>query len=265
MRSSASHPKMFQSKPKVIDYGGYVKRDKKQATRNAGKSKARDASDKNGETKWRDVKNLPFCQRETPMELWPQPLSQTKGASLLGYARVSTDDQRLDMQFDALTRAACTQVYYDHGVSGAKAARPGLDELLDALQAGDTLVVYKMDRLGRSVLHLADLLTRLDKDGVHFCSLTEGINTATPGGKLVFHIFAAIAEFHRDLIRENTRNGLAAARTRGARLGRPPKLSVEDVVEAHRLLHQEGWSVASLLERFEVSESTLLRGLRRLV
>jgi len=223
------------------------------------------AGKQKGEMEWQSVKNLPFCQRETHMELWPQPLSDPQNRTrLLGYARVSTDDQRLDMQFDALGRAACAQVYYDHGVSGAKAARPGLDEALAALREGDTLVVYKMDRLGRSVLHLADLLTRLDKDGVHFCSLTEGINTATPGGKLVFHIFAAIAEFHRDLIRENTRNGLAAARARGARLGRPPKLSLEDVIEAHRLMHQEGWSLPQLLVRFDISESTLLRGFRRL-
>lgn len=218
-----------------------------------------------GEMIWQDVKNLPFCQRETPMELWPQQFSsEADGARIFGYARVSTEDQRLDMQFDALSRTGCTQVFYDHGVSGAKAARPGLDQALDRLSAGDMLIVYKLDRLGRSVLHLADLLTRLDRDGVHFCSLTEGINTATPGGKLVFHIFAAIAEFHRDLIRENTRNGLAAARKRGARLGRPPKLSVEDVVEAHRLMHQEGWTLARLLARFQISESTLLRGFRRL-
>lgn len=199
------------------------------------------------------------------MELWPQQISpDADGARVFGYARVSTDDQRLDMQFDALARTGSVQVFYDHGVSGAKAERPGLEKALDTLVEGDTLVVYKLDRLGRSVLHLADLLTRLDRDGIHFCSLTEGINTATPGGKLVFHIFAAIAEFHRDLIRENTRNGLAAARKRGVRLGRPPKLSVEDVIEAHRLMHQEGWSLSRLLSRFEISESTLLRGFRRL-
>lgn len=199
------------------------------------------------------------------MQLWPQPLPPAApDARIYGYARVSTEDQRLDMQLDALARTGCAQVFYDHGVSGAKAARPGLDRALDALKPGDMLVVYKLDRLGRSVLHLADLLTRLDRDGVHFCSLTEGINTATPGGKLVFHIFAAIAEFHRDLIRENTRNGLAAARKRGARLGRPPKLSVDDVIEAHRLMHQEGRSLSQILAQFNVSESTLLRGFRRL-
>lgn len=242
-----------------------MKRDKFQGSRKAEKSTVRDAGDNKGETTWQGVINLPFCQREKPMELWPQQLSPaSSGARVFGYARVSTDDQRLDMQFDALSRTGCLQVFYDQGVSGAKAERPGLKHALDVLNAGDTLVVYKLDRLGRSVLHLADLLTRLDRDGIHFCSLTEGINTATPGGKLVFHIFAAIAEFHRDLIRENTRNGLAAARKRGAKLGRPPKLSVEDVVEAHRLMHQEGWSLARLLTRFEISESTLLRGFRRL-
>ncbi len=250
-----------------------MRRDEYQVKRGRGKSRNSGKRGKQGKDTWATGKNLPFCQRETPMTppetpplaLWPPKLAPAAaGARIFGYARVSTDDQRLDMQLDALAHTGCAQVFYDHGISGAKAARPGLEKALAVLQAGDTLVVYKLDRLGRSVLHLADLLTRLDRDGVHFCSLTEGINTATPGGKLIFHIFAAIAEFHRDLIRENTRNGLAAARKRGARLGRPPKLSIEDTVEAHRLLYQEGWALQRLLTRFGVSESTLLRGFRRL-
>lgn len=184
-------------------------------------------------------------------------------ARLIGYARVSTEDQRLDMQLQSLDVAGCDQVFYDHGVSGGKAERPGLDQALKHLIAGDMLIVYKLDRLGRSVLHLADLLARLENQDVQFWSMTEGINTATPGGKLIYHIFAAVAEFHRDLIRENTRNGLRAARNRGAKLGRPRLMSIDDLVEAHRCLQQEGHTFETTASRFGVSESTLVRGLRR--
>lgn len=183
---------------------------------------------------------------------------------LIGYARVSTADQKLDMQLDALNAAGCEKVFYDHGVSGAKAERPGLEALLNNLIEGDMLVVYKLDRLGRSSLHLADLLTRLGNMDVQFCSLTEGINTASFGGRLVYHLFAAVAEFHRDLIRENTINGLRAARERGSKIGRPKKLSDADVLEAHRRMHQEGDSLACTARRFDVSESTLLRRVKGL-
>ena len=191
-----------------------------------------------------------------------KPLAPT--ARLIGYARVSTEDQRLDMQLDALSVLGCHAVYYDHAMSGGTAQRPGLDKALRALVDGDMLVVYKLDRLGRSVLHLADLLTRLDNTNVQFWSLTEGINTATPGGKLIYHIFAAVAEFHRDLIRENTRNGLRAARERGAVIGRPRLMSLEDVVEAHRIMQQEAMTCPEVAGMFGVSESTMIRGLKRL-
>ncbi len=184
-------------------------------------------------------------------------------ARLIGYARVSTEDQKLDMQLQSLKVAGCDQVFYDHGISGGKANRPGLEEALSNLAAGDMLIVYKLDRLGRSVLHLADLLARLDNQDVQFWSMTEGINTATPGGKLIYHIFAAVAEFHRDLIRENTRNGLRAARERGSRLGRPRLLSIENILAAHRSMQQDGQTLAEAATRFKVSESTLQRGLRR--
>ncbi len=182
---------------------------------------------------------------------------------LIGYARVSTEDQKLDMQFDCLKAAGCNQVFNDHGVSGSKADRPGLDQALSSVAKGDMLIVYKLDRLGRSVLHLADLLARLDKQDVQFWSLTEGINTATPGGKLIYHIFAAVAEFHRDLIRENTRNGLKAARERGAKLGRPSIMSIDDIIEAHHCMQQEGATLTGTAKRFRVSISTLNRNLRR--
>lgn len=199
------------------------------------------------------------------MTLWPKPLNPTTSTNqLVGYARVSTEDQRLDMQLDALKSAGCRRIYHDHGVSGGKAERPGLDEAVRSLVEGDTLVVYKLDRLGRSVLHLSDLLVRLDNEGIQFCSLTEGIDTTTPGGKLVFHVFAAVSEFGRDLIRENTCAGLRAARERGAVIGRPKSLTNETIIEAHRFLNQEGKTYEQTAAQFGVSESTLVRSFKRI-
>lgn len=198
-------------------------------------------------------------------ERWPlAPRRLRPTARLIGYARVSTEDQKLDLQLDALARAGVDEVYHDHGVSGAKADRPGLDAALKALVEGDTLVVYKLDRLGRSVLHLADLISRLDEDGVQFCSLTEGIDTTTPGGKLVFHVFAAVAEFSRNLIRENTVAGIAAARERGVKIGRPRRMSDDDVRLALMLIQEGGMTYARASKHFGVSQSTILRELQKL-
>lgn len=195
---------------------------------------------------------------------WQEPcLEPEHDGRLIGYARVSTTDQKLDLQLDALTRAGCDRIYRDHGVSGAKDKRPGLDECLASLRDGDVLVVYKLDRLGRSVLHLADLIDRFEKLGVNFCSLTEGINTTTTGGKLVFHLMSALAEFVRAQIVENTINGQRAARERGVKFGRPRLLDEDAVMEAHRLMAEEGWSVNRLAARFKVSRSTLTRALDR--
>jgi DNA invertase Pin-like site-specific DNA recombinase len=137
---------------------------------------------------------------------------------LLGYARISTGDQRPDLQVDALKGAGCYRVFVDTA-SGTLAARPALDQVLDQLRPGDTLVVWKLDRLGRSLRHLVDTIAALADRGVGFRSLQESIDTTTPGGKLVFHIFAALAEFERDLIRERTSAGLVAARARGRTAG----------------------------------------------
>ena len=189
------------------------------------------------------------------------PIIAPRVGRLWGYARVSTREQNLDMQRDALKSAGCEFIFQDKGVSGAHASRPGLDEALDVIQPGEVLVVYKLDRLGRSVLNLSDLLTRLDHNGVHFWSLTENIDTTTPGGKLIFHVFAAVAEFQRDLIRENTVNGLAAARARGVRLGRPRLLSTEQVLEAHAKIFKNGLTRDAVAKAFNVSESTLIRAL----
>ena len=195
------------------------------------------------------------------MSVWPH--LETSGRKI-GYARVSTSDQKLDMQLDALRAVGCDQIFSDHGVSGAKASRPGLDDALRIVQSGDVLVVFKLDRLGRSVLHLADLLTYFQNEGINFCSLSEGINTTTPGGKLVYHVFSAVAEFQRDLIRENTIHGLRAARERGTRLGRPRLLDECAVVEGHRLHRQKGIPIEEVAYRLKVSSSTLSRAFKRM-
>ena len=181
----------------------------------------------------------------------------------IGYARVSTQDQKLRMQLDALKSAHCDRIFKDHGISGGKASRPGLDRALKTLKRGDALVVLKLDRLGRSVQHLSDLLVRFGNEGIHFCSLAEGINTTTPGGKLVYHLFAAFAEFQRDIIRENTVLGLAAARQRGMALGRPPLLSVDCILEGHRAVMQQGMAISEVAQLYKVSPATVTRGFKR--
>src|SRR5689334_11715700 len=133
---------------------------------------------------------------------------------LIGYSRISTTDQTLNLQLDALKQAGCGKVFTDT-ISGAKAERPGLGEALEYVRAGDTLVVWRLDRLGRSLKDLIATITGLHEQGIGFKSLTESIDTTTPGGKLVFHVFGALAEFERDLIRERTQAGLMAARARG--------------------------------------------------
>lgn len=194
------------------------------------------------------------------MTIWPMIAAPGRK---IGYARVSTKDQRLRMQRDGLNTAGCDLIFEDHGVSGKESSRSGLDAMLAELRAGDTVVVFKLDRRGRSVLHLADLLVRFQKDGIHFCSLSEGINTTTPGGKLVYHLFSAFAEFQRDIIVENTLSGLDAARKRGHRLGRKPVLDMETVMAAHRAIAQDGLSVAEAARRFGADRSTLRRSLER--
>ncbi len=181
----------------------------------------------------------------------------------LGYARVSTREQNLRMQCDALLAAGCDLLFDDRGVSGKHEHRPGLDEMMDALRPGDMVVVYSLDRLGRSVLHLADLLVRFREDGVHFHALNEGINTVTPGGKLVYHVFSAVAEFQREIIVENTMAGLDAAKRRGKRLGRPPVLSPEQVADAHSLYRKRRMSRDKIADRLDVSRSTLDRAFSR--
>src|SRR4051812_26215392 len=138
----------------------------------------------------------------------------------IGYARVSTHEQTMDLQKDALTKAGCGRIFSDT-VSGTTEKRTGLDELYSHIRPGDTLVVWRLDRLGRSLRHLIETIRSLEERQIGFQSLTENIDTTTSGGKLVFHFFGALAEFERDLIRERTLAGLAAARARGRKGGRP--------------------------------------------
>jgi DNA invertase Pin-like site-specific DNA recombinase len=139
----------------------------------------------------------------------------------IGYARVSTEDQHLDLQLSALEAYGCDAIFYDHGASGSRFDREGFLEALDATQRGDTLVVWRLDRLGRSLGHLVKVISGLEKRGIEFVSLTESIDTKSPTGMLMFHMIAALAEFERSLISERTRAGMAEARKRGSRLGRP--------------------------------------------
>jgi DNA invertase Pin-like site-specific DNA recombinase len=143
---------------------------------------------------------------------------------MIGYARVSTTDQTLDLQLDALKKAGCTKIFTDTA-SGAKTERKGLDEAISYVRAGDTIAVWRLDRLGRSLQHLIETISKLDAQNIGFKSLTENIDTTTSGGKLIFHIFGALAEFERNLIRERTSAGLIAARERGRKGGRPKALT----------------------------------------
>ncbi len=181
---------------------------------------------------------------------------------LLGYARVSTIDQDAALQIDALKSAGCYRVFVDTG-SGALASRPELEKLLDQLRPGDTVVVWRLDRLGRSIRHLIDQLQALGDRQVGFRSLQETIDTTSSGGRLVFHVFAALAEFERDLIRERTNAGLAAARARGRSGGRPPALSAEQVRAARRMYEQKELTVAQIGQVLGVSRTTIYRALER--
>lgn len=179
----------------------------------------------------------------------------------IGYARVSTTDQSLDMQIDALRGAGCERIYTETAC-GARDDRPELARMMDALRAGDVLTVYRLDRLGRSTRHLMGLVDGLAARGVQFRSLTERLDTTTPGGRLVFTVFAGIAQFERDLIRERTMAGLEAARLRGRRGGRPRKLTPGQVGELRRLHASREVGAAGLCRMYGISKTTLYRLLR---
>lgn len=177
---------------------------------------------------------------------------------LIGYARVSTQDQTLDLQKDALEKAGCDRIFTDTA-SGAKAERIGLDEALSHLREGDTLVVWRLDRLGRSLKHLIETITRLNNRGIGFKSITEAIDTTTSGGKLIFHIFGALAEFERDIIRERTQAGLTAARARGRKGGRPKSLPPKKAQMAQVLYMDKNNTIDDICRTLNISRATLYR------
>ena len=179
---------------------------------------------------------------------------------LLGYARVSTADQSVDAQRDALSAAGCSRVWVETA-SGATTSRPELSDLFSHLRSGDTLVVWRLDRLGRSLPHLLQTVEDLESDGVGFRSLTESIDTTTSGGKLIYSIFGALAEFERNLIRERTQLGLAAARAQGRLGGRPRSMSEAKINQARRM-RAGGMSLADIRDVVGVSRSTLYRYLK---
>src|SRR5918996_6138612 len=179
---------------------------------------------------------------------------------LIGYARISTHDQTLHLQQDALTKAGCNKIFTDTA-SGAKAERKGLEEALNYVRKGDTLVVWRLDRLGRSLPHLIITMTDLEERGIGFKSLTENIDTTTSGGKLIFHIFGALAEFERNLIRERTNAGLIAARARGRRGGRPKALTPKQRSIALDL-YEKRHPIADICRTLKISKATLYRALK---
>lgn len=181
--------------------------------------------------------------------------------ALIGYARVSTPDQKLSLQHDALERAGCERVFDDQA-SGARTDRPGLAAALAYLRAGDTLVVWKLDRLGRSMSHLIEKIGELAARGIGFRSLTENIDTTTPGGMLVFNIFGSLAQFERDLIRERTQAGLRAARERGSKGGRRPVVTPDKLRKARAHI-AAGLTVREAAARLKIGKTALYKALEQ--
>lgn len=175
---------------------------------------------------------------------------------LIGYARVSTDDQKLDLQMDALKKVGCEKIFDDY-MSGAKAERPGLTKALEICREGDTLVVWRLDRLGRSIKNLIDLAEILEKQGIGLKSCQESIDTNTSGGKLIFHMFGALAEFERNLLRERTKAGLDAARARGRTGGRPKVLDEKKRQLTIDLYQGRKHSIKEICEMMGIGKTTL--------
>ncbi len=214
------------------------------------------------------VRNLCRAKHEGHGNRYIRPMTTNSRRNLIGYARVSTRDQSADLQVDGLSAAGCRRVFVDQS-SGAKADRPELSKALDYLRDGDTLVVWRLDRLGRSLRHLVDVITELEQSGIGFKSLQESIDTTTPGGRLTFHIFASLAEFERDLISERTRAGLDAARARGRLGGRRTVMTPLKLAAAREMLSatdetgRSRHTVSSVAETLGVSRASIYRALER--
>jgi DNA invertase Pin-like site-specific DNA recombinase len=180
----------------------------------------------------------------------------------VGYARISTNDQNLYIQEDALKNAGCEKIFTDIA-SGAKSQRPGLDKALDYIREGDTLIVWKLDRLGRSIQHLIKIISDFQERKVGFKSLQENVETLTSGGKLIFHIFSALAEFERDLIRERTDAGLKAARARGRIGGRPPILDSRQSKRMIEIYDEQKNTVAEICKIYNISRPSFYNYLKK--
>src|SRR3954466_3707661 len=194
----------------------------------------------------------------------PTPPGPGAGPLLIGYARVATEDQRLALQRDALARAGCHRTFEDR-VSGARAGRPGLAAALSHLRRGDTLVVWRLDRLGRTTHQLVGLLERFERDGIRLRSLQDGIDPTSVMGRAMLQIGAVFAEMERNLLRERTHAGLAAARARGRQGGRKPRLSADGLDTARRLMADPMLSMEEIASRVGVGRTTLYRALGRTV
>jgi len=181
---------------------------------------------------------------------------------LVGYARVSTIEQNLHMQVAALEAAGCSEIFTDHGLSGADFQRPGLRKALRQLKASDMLVVWRLDRLGRSLVDLIQTVNGLSRRGCDFRSLTESIDTSSSGGRLVFHMMAAMAEFERAIISERTKAGMEAARARGSRIGRRPSMTDAQIDAAQHAFEAGLESIGEVAARYQVHPKTLARILR---
>ena len=177
---------------------------------------------------------------------------------LIGYARISTQEQTLNLQLDALKKSGCEKIFTDTA-SGSQAERKGLEEAVAFARAGDTIVVWRLDRLGRSLRHLIETITRLAERQIGFKSLTENIDTTTSGGKLIFHVFGALAEFERDIIKERTQAGLLAARARGRIGGRPKALTAKEIAIAKALYADPDKSIKDICQALRISKMTLYR------
>ncbi len=180
----------------------------------------------------------------------------------IGYARVSTYDQNLDLQMDALKKAGCDKIFKDK-TSGAKTERIGLNNALEHLRQGDVLVVWKLDRLGRSLKHLLEIINSLHDKGIGFLSLNENIDTTSSTGKLIFHIFASLSEFERDIIRERTKAGLKSARARGRLGGRPKKMDKEKMIIAKALMKDNTIPVKEICKKLGIGKTTLYKYLKK--
>ncbi|SFV34084.1 recombinase family protein [Hyphomicrobium facile] len=180
---------------------------------------------------------------------------------LIGYARVSTDEQNLDLQIGALQQAGCERIFCDRGYSGALQSRPALDDALKSLLPGSTLVTWKLDRLGRSLSHPISLVSDLEDRGIAFRSISDVIDTSTAGGRLQFHMVGALAEFERALISERTKAGMAAARARGIALGRPSKLTEPQIKSI--ISDQRPAPLSDIAKRLNVSRSTVRRAISK--